>query len=140
MNKIILEIVTPEDIVYSDEVDMVTVPSVVGTLGILPRHVPLFAQLIEGELKIKKQDQEYLLSIGGGFIEVTKTKVIILVTRAVHASQLNEKEILQARQNAIEALKRQPKGEESIMAQVLLRQSLVDLRLMRKMKKRHRAN
>lgn len=140
MNKIILEIVTPEDIVYSDEVDMVTVPSAVGTLGILPRHIPLFAQLIEGELKIKKQDQESLLSIGGGFIEVTKTKVIILVTRAVHATQLNEKEILQARQNAIEALKRQPKGEESVMAQVLLRQSLVDLRLMRKMKKRHRLN
>ena len=63
MNKILLEIVTPENIVYTDEVDMVVVPSASGTMVILARHTPLFAQLVEGELKIKKENETNLCII-----------------------------------------------------------------------------
>ena len=127
-----LEIITPERIAYTDTVDMVTVPSVMGTMGVLPKHIPLFAQLQEGELKIKKGSEDYFLSIGGGFIEVTKEKVIVLVTRAVNAKELNEKEILEAKQRAEEALKEKPTGEVFIAAQTLLRQTLVDLKILRR--------
>ena len=126
-----LEIITPERIAYTDTVDMVTVPGVMGTMGVLPKHIPLFAQLTHGELKIKKGDDNYYLSIGGGFIEVTKEKVIVLVTRAVNAKELNEKEILEAKQRAEEALKEKPTGEAFITAQMLLRQTLVDLKILR---------
>lgn len=130
----LLEIITPDRIAYTDEVEMVVAPSVLGTIGILPRHIPLFAQLNEGELKIKKGTDEIYLVIGGGYIEVTKSKVSILVTRAIHARELNEQEILKAKREAEEALKRKPTGQELTSAQALFRQSLIDLRLLRRRK------
>lgn len=137
MNTFLLEIVTPERIAYSDKVEMVTVPSVMGTMGVLTRHIPLFAQLTEGELKIKKGGEDIFLAIGGGFIEVTKEKVMVLVTRAVHAKELNEQEILRAKKEAETALKAKLTGKELIQAQVLFRQSLVDLRILRRRKRIH---
>lgn len=131
-----LEIVTPERIAYANQVDRVSVPSSMGTLGILHRHAPLFAQLTEGEVKIVKDDQEFFLAIGGGYIEVTKKKVMILVTRALHAHELNEQEILKAKQVAEEALKQTPTGEISITAEAALRQSLIDLKLLRRKRKK----
>lgn len=130
-----LEIITPEKIVYSDTVEMVTLPSTMGMIGILPKHIPLFAQLIEGELKIRKKNEEYYLSIGGGFVEVTKEKVMILVTRAVHAQELNESEIHKAKERALEALKQKPTGDARAQASLLYRQSLVDLRILQKRRK-----
>lgn len=127
-----LEIITPLSVAYTDEVEMVTVPGLMGTMGILPRHVPLFAALTEGELKIKKGSDEIFLVIGGGFIEVTKTKVVILVTRAVNYKELNESEILKAKLEAQNALKSRPTGKEMATYQTLLRQSLVDLRILRR--------
>lgn len=135
MDSFQLEIITPEKIAFTDTVEMVMVPSIMGTLGILPKHVPLFAQLMEGELKIKKAHEEYFLSIGGGFIQVMKEKVIILVTRAVHAHELDEQEILKARQSAKDALLQKPSGEAYISAAALYRQSLVDLRILARRKK-----
>ena len=135
MSSFLLEIITPDRIVFTDNVEMVVVPSSSGTLGILPKHVPLFALLSEGELKIKRQVEDFFLSIGGGVIEVTKNKVMILVTRAVKASELNEQEIIQARQKAQDALSQKPTGEALISAQVILRQSLIDLKVLRRRKK-----
>lgn len=134
MSLLHLEIITPERIAYDEPVDMVVVPSVMGTLGILPRHIPLFAMLIEGELKIKKGNEDYYLAIGGGFIEVTREKVMILVTRAVKAHELNEQEILRAKKEAEEALKSKPAGKDLVLAQAMLRQSLVDMRILRRRK------
>lgn len=134
--KFLLEIITPERIVYNREVEMVTVPAVTGTLGILPRHIPLFAQLMEGELKVETGSERFYLSIGGGFVEVTKEKVLVLVTRAVHSKELNEQEIMRAKKEAEEALKNKPTGKELSDAQALLRQSIVDLKILRRRKNR----
>ena len=131
-----LEIVTPDRIAFSKAVDMVIVPSAKGALGILPRHIPLFAQLVEGELKIKTGSDEYYLAIGGGFIEVTKTKVIVLVTRAVNATELNEQAILAAKEKALAVLHEKPTGESLAAANLLLRQTIVDLRILNKRKRR----
>ncbi len=136
MAEFILEIITPERVAYTDRVNLVTAPAVNGTIGILPRHVPLFTQLTEGEIKIKKGSEEFYLAIGGGFLEVTKSKVLVLVTRAVHAKELNEQEIVKARQAAEDALKQKPIGENLAAAQAALRQSLVDLRILRRRKQR----
>lgn len=137
MNKLHLEIITPDRIAYTEEVDMVIVPGVMGTLGILPKHIPLFAQLTEGELKIKRGNEDYFLSIGGGFVEVTKTKVSILVTRAVNSGELNEAEIIKAKTEAIDALKRKPEGQDLSMARAMLRQSLVDMKILRRRRRSH---
>lgn len=129
-----LEIITPDKIVFQDEVEMVSVPSVTGTLGILPHHVPLFTKLEEGELKILKGNQEFYLSLGGGFMEIQKEKVTILVTKAVHADEIDEEKVLKAKKEAEEALMRRPTGEELIETQAMLRQSLFDLKVLKRRK------
>lgn len=131
-----LEIVTPEKIAYTDSVSMVSVPGVMGRMGILPKHASLFAQLTAGEVKITKDNDTIFLSIGGGFVEVTRDKVMVLVTRAVNAEELNEQEIVKAKKDAEEALKQKPQGKDLTAVQALYRQSLVDLGILRRRKRR----
>lgn len=134
MTTILLEIITPEKISFQDEVEMVSVPSVTGTLGILPGHAPLFTQLTEGELKIVKKKEESYYSLGGGFMEVTPNKVIVLVTRALHADEIDEARVLAAKKEAEEALKVRPTGEPLKTTQALLRSTIVDLKVLRRRK------
>lgn len=127
-----LEIITPERLAYKDDVTMVTAPTGRGTIGVLAHHVPLFTRLSEGEVKVTKGNEEYFLAIGGGFMEVTRGKVSILVTRAVHARELNEAEIQKARERASEAIIRGVKGAELVEAQTLLRRSLLEMKILRR--------
>jgi len=127
-----LEIITPEKIAFSGEVEMVAVPSVEGTLGILADHAPLFAKLTEGELKILKEGREDFFSLGAGFLEVTPKKVTILVTKALNADEIDEKKLLEAKAAAEEALKQGAKDEALVSAQALLRSTLIDLKVKRR--------
>lgn len=127
-----LEIITLERIAYQNEINMVIVPGISGVLGILAHHTPLFTALVEGELKIVKGGEEQYLAIGGGFMEVTPSKVTILVTRAVHAEEINEAQVLEAKKNAEEILEKKPTGEDLVAAQALFRRSLLDLKILRR--------
>ena len=53
-----LEIVTPEGTVYSDDVEMVTLPGVAGQMGIYPHHVPLMTQMVPGEIIVRKDGRD----------------------------------------------------------------------------------
>lgn len=136
MSSFHLEIITPERIAFEDDVEMVTAPASEGIVGILPHHAPFFSSLKEGEIIIKKGSDEYYLSLGGGFIEVTPEKTTILVTKAVHADELNAESVEKAKTAAEEALKRKPQGEELRAVQSMLRSSLVDLEILRKIQGR----
>lgn len=130
----LLEIITPERIAYTDEVEMVAAPSASGVIGILPHHVPLFTRLVEGEVKITKKGEETYLAIGGGFLEVTPGKVVILVTAAYHAHEINEQEVVLAKKRAQDALAAKPTGAALIEAQVLFRRSEIALKMLRRRK------
>lgn len=131
-----LQILTPTSIALDEEVDMVTAPSASGVVGILPHHVPLFTKLVEGEIKITTGKEERYLSIGGGFMEVTKEKVTILVSRAIHADELNEKDILRAQEEAKKALANADKPQARVVAEAMLGQAMVDMKILSKL--RHR--
>ncbi len=135
MLKFLLEIITPQRAVFTQQVDDVTVPTSRGLVGVLAHHVPLFSALTEGELKISDGGKELYLAIGGGFMEVTREKVSILVSRAFHAHELNEAEIKKAQQAAREALTRQVKGIELGNARAILHRSVLELKVAR----RHRS-
>ncbi len=136
MATFLLEIVTPERMVFQEQVDSVSVPSITGTLGILPGHVPLFTQLTQGELKIARGKEETLISLGEGFMEVGKDKVTIMVTRALHAEELDEAKILAAQKEAEEALKNPPTQEAAQVSRAMLRNLLVDLKVARRRRSR----
>lgn len=127
-----LEVVSPERVAYSEEVKQLTVPSATGQLTILPNHTSLFAQLVEGELKVipRERNEPIYMAIGGGFLEVYQNRVTILVTRAVHQDELDEKEILEAKARAEQVLKEKPSPEEYQAARALLRSHLVNLKIL----------
>ena len=132
MRTFLLEIITPDKIVFSDNVEMVSVPSEAGVLGILPGHVPLFTKLVSGELKITKDGKENFISLGSGFMEVGKEKVSILVTKALHADEIDEAKLLAAKKEAEEALKNPPTPEQQISAANMLKSILGDLKIVRR--------
>ncbi|KKU87450.1 MAG: ATP synthase epsilon chain [Candidatus Gottesmanbacteria bacterium GW2011_GWA2_47_9] len=136
MVKFLLEIITPQRRVFSEEVDSVNVPTPRGTVGVLAHHTSLFSSLVEGEIKIASSGKDYFLAIGGGFMEVGKGQVSILVSRAFHADELNEAEIKRARDAAAEAIKTGVKGQERAAAQAILRRSLLEERVFKKRKYR----
>lgn len=135
MSSFLLEIITPKRIAFSDQVEMVTASTSSGVIGVLSHHVPLFTRLIEGEVKITKANEELYLVIGGGFMEVTRDKVMILVTDAYHAQEINEAEVLAAKKRAEEALLSKPSGAALLEAQTLFKRSQIALRVFNRRKR-----
>ena len=84
-----LEIVTPEGTVYSEDVEMVTLPGIAGQMGIYPRHVPLISQMVPGEMIVRKDGRDSFVATGGGLIEVTANRVSILTDLAVPADRID---------------------------------------------------
>lgn len=130
-----LSIVTPQREAFAQEVSSVSVPSTDGRLTILPHHAKLLASLSEGVIKITQDGKEQHLAIGGGFIEVGNNRVTILVSRAVHAHELNEIEIEKAKKSAQELLVKANKSAEREEALAMLRRSALELKLFEHIKR-----
>lgn len=75
-----LEIVTPTDVVYSEDINVLEAPAMDGLIGILPRHAPLVTGLKTGILKIQKGEEKINIPISDGFMEV-KPEIINVVVR-----------------------------------------------------------
>lgn len=128
-----LEIVTPEAKVYSEDVDMVTLPGVEGEMGIFPMHVPLMTQLTAGEISVRKGNQDFFLAVGDGFVEVTSDRVSILTDMAIKADSIDEAKAEEARKRAEARLAEKLSDEEVAATNAVLAQSLAQL----KVKRRH---
>ena len=96
---LLLEIVTPERQVFSDQVDSVVCPGIEGELGILPHHAPLLTTLGFGELRIKGGEVEYF-AIAGGFLQVRPDKVVVMAETADMASEIDLEKAMEARREA----------------------------------------
>lgn len=103
-----LEIVTPEQKVFSDKVVDVYLPTPDGEIGVLDLHASLVTSLAPGELRYQKDGGSHSLAIGSGFAEVTDNKVIILTDMALGEAEIDEA----ATEAAIERAKDQLKHIE----------------------------
>lgn len=140
MDSFPLEIITPERLAFSEPVEEVYAPTPMGTIGVLAHHAALFTRLSEGEIKIRSGKREMFLAIGGGYMQVTPLRVSILVSRAVHADEINEAAIEKARSDARDAIRRRVRGEELNAARAVLRRSLVEMKVLRHRKHRQYAD
>lgn len=129
-----LEIVTPDAKVFSDDVDMVTLPGTEGEMGIYPQHVPLMAQLAAGEVAVRKGGQDFFLAVGDGFVEVTGDNVSILTDMAIRAENIDEAKAEEARRRAEARLAEQLNDEETATVQASLANALAQI----KVKRQHR--
>ena len=138
MSTIKCDIVTVERQVYSDEVDMVVAPGIMGTLGVLPKHAPLITALEEGEVRLKKGGEEESFALSGGYMEVRPDRVIIMANTAERADEIDEARAEAARQRAEQLLKEKPPDMDRAAIEGVLRRSRVRLRVARKRRRRTR--
>ena len=123
-----LEIATPEARIYSEEVDMVTLPGLEGEMGIFP----LMTQITHGEIVVRKGGQDHFLAVGEGFVEITGERVAILTDMAIRAADIDEARAEEARKKAEARIAQRLGDEETAMAQASLMHSLTQLNLKRR--------
>jgi F-type H+-transporting ATPase subunit epsilon len=133
---LLLEIVTPERLAYSDTVDAVNLPGVEGELGVLPHHAPLVSMLGVGELRIRKGGSEESFAIVGGFLQVRPDKVVVMAETADMASEIDLERAQQARREAEQALEGgRAEAVDLSAARAALQQALLRIRVA---ERRHR--
>ena len=133
---VLLEIVTPERLAYSDEVDAVVLPGSEGELGVLPHHAPLLTTLGIGELRYRKGGQEESFAIVGGFLQVRPDRVVVMAETADMASEIDLEKAQEARREAETAIETGfVEAADLAAARASLQQALLRIRVA---ERRHR--
>ena len=131
--KLLCEVVSPENIVYSGEADMVVALGVEGELGIMPQHIPIVTPLALGELRIFNGGQREFVAVLGGYLEFRENKLTILADAAELSHEIDiaraEAKRL-AREHEIAEAK--ASGKMLLEAEVSLKKALVRLRVAQK--------
>ena len=127
---LLLEIVTPERLAYSETVDSVVLPGGDGELGVLPHHAPLLSTLGVGELRIRRGGDEESFAIVGGFVQVRPDKVVVMAETADMASEIDLEKAQEARREAEKALEAGfQEGADLAAARAALQQALLRIRV-----------
>ncbi len=130
-----LEIVTPEATVYSEDVEMVTLPGVAGQMGVYPQHVPLMTQMVPGEIIVRKDGRDTFIATGEGLIDVTARRVSVLTDLAVAADRIDEAKAEEARRRAEARLREKLSDEEVASVNAALARSLAQLHVKRRQRR-----
>ena len=94
---LLCEIVTPERILYTNEVEFIVAPAADGEIGLLPLHQPLVSTLKAGEVRVRFDEKEWeWFAISGGYVQVHEDKAIILADDAVASSQIDIERVKQS--------------------------------------------
>ncbi|MDD5415979.1 MAG: ATP synthase F1 subunit epsilon [Candidatus Daviesbacteria bacterium] len=129
-----LKIVTPESLIFDEEVSQVNVSTQQGQIGILPHHANLMARLSPGELVIKKNGKADSMAIGDGFLQVADNTLTVMTDLATYATDIDERAVEEAKKRAEVALTQTLSDEEYAETFANLQKSLAQLRV----KRRHR--
>ena len=134
---LLLEIVTPERLAYSDTVDSVQLPGIEGELGVLPHHAPLVSMLGVGELRIRRGGTEESFAIVGGFVQVRPDRVVVMAETADMASEIDLEKAQEAKRDAERALEGTARTDAGDLAaaRAQLQQALLRIRVA---ERRHR--
>jgi F-type H+-transporting ATPase subunit epsilon len=133
MSQMHLKIVTPEEVIFDDEVDMVSASTPDGEIGILPHHANLMTKITPGELRIKDGNKTQVLATGGGLLQIIDNTVSIITDMAEEASDIDLKAAQEAHDRAQTALKdKSLSAEEHATVVAMLEKSLAQLRVKRR--------
>lgn len=95
-----LDVVTPKGTIVSEQVEMVTAPGYTGVFGVLANHAPLLGTIKVGTLVYKKDGQDEMMMISGGFCEVSNNKITFLVESAERGAKIDADRALRAKERA----------------------------------------
>jgi F-type H+-transporting ATPase subunit epsilon len=99
------EIVTQERVVFSNNVDYVSLPGTEGVMGVLPNHSAMLTALAFGEVMVRHQGKEEFFAVGGGFAEIQPDHITVLADSAEQAEEIDIERAQKARQHAEQMMK-----------------------------------
>ena len=132
-----VDVVSAEEQIFSGLAEVVVVPGEMGELGIYPRHTALMTRIKPGAVRIKRPDQEEeeLIYVSGGMLEVQPNVVTILADTAIRGGDLDEARALEAKQSAEEAMKNRVSDIDYAQAQAELAEAIAQLRAIQQLRK-----
>lgn len=132
-----VDVVSAEEQIFSGLAEVVVVPGEMGELGIYPRHTALMTRIKPGAVRIKRpdQEQEELIYVSGGMLEVQPNVVTVLADTAIRGADLDEARALEAKQSAEEAMKNRTSDIDYAAAQAELAEAIAQLRAIQQMRK-----
>jgi F-type H+-transporting ATPase subunit epsilon len=132
-----VDVVSLTESIFSGDAEFVVLPGVMGELGIYPRHSPLVTQIKPGAVRIKLPgaDEEQIVYVQGGFLEVQPEVVTVLSDTAIRAHDLDEAKALEAKKRAEEAMQNKTSKEEIATAEGELAASLAQLAAIRRLRR-----
>jgi F-type H+-transporting ATPase subunit epsilon len=108
-----VEVLTPEGQVFDDEVEMVSTRTEVGSIGVLANHQPLLGMLVPTELRLYRSDSDVeRLAQGEGYIQVSRSEVLVLVEEAVRPNDLDAGDLRERARRAEESGREAEDGSE----------------------------
>ena len=132
----LLEVVTPEKAVFSEDVSSLVIPAHEGYLGVLAGHAPMLCTLKPGEIAIHGEHGEQHFATSGGFVEITPKRVIVLSESAERTTDIDIGRAKEARQRAYDRLHKAEKSVDRERAQAALDRADNRLRLAEKYSKK----
>jgi F-type H+-transporting ATPase subunit epsilon len=124
-----LEIVTPEQILFKDEVQFLVAPSVEGELGVLKNHAPLISALKIGVLRYKDSSGvQKKMALSGGFVEVIDNVARVLAETAENGDKIDVLRAKAAKDRAEQRLTQRDENINHVRAQMSLQRAMARLK------------
>jgi F-type H+-transporting ATPase subunit epsilon len=132
-----VDVVSAERSLFSGVVEFLVVPAAMGEVGIYPRHAPLITKIKAGSVRLKlpDRDEEELIYVSGGLLEVQPSVVTILADTAVRGRDLDEVKALEAKQHAEEAMRDRTASIDYAQAQSELAEAVAQLHAIQRLRK-----
>lgn len=133
-----VDVVSAEESIFSGLAEFVVLPGEAGELGILPGHMPLMTRIKPGavRLKVPQQEQEELIFVAGGILEVQPGLVTVLADTAILGKDLDEAKALDAKRRAEEAMADKSAELDYARAQAELAEAVAQLAAIQKLRRK----
>ena len=133
-----VDVVSAEESIFSGEAEFVVLPGELGELGIYPRHTPLMTRIKPGAVRLKmpNQEEEILVFVAGGILEVQPNLITVLADTAIRGKDLDEAKALEAMQRAEEAKRNAKDKQEVAVVEAELASLAAQLAAIRKLRKK----
>jgi F-type H+-transporting ATPase subunit epsilon len=131
-----VDIVSAEASIFSGAADMVIAPGEAGELGILPEHMPLLTRIKPGTIRIRTGNEEEVIYVSGGLMEVQPDRVTVLADTSVRAHDLDEAKAMEAERLAKDAIANRTSKLEVARAQAELAEAAAQLAAIRKLRQK----
>ena len=137
MSTIQVDVVSAEESIFEGQAEFVALPGEVGELGIYPKHTPLITRIKPGSVRVKVpgQDQEELIFVNGGILEVQPNRVTVLADTAIRGKDLDEAKANEAKRLAEEAMVNRASDIDYAKAQAELASAIAQLAAIQRLKK-----